>query len=69
LKRKKGIGRKPYLSTCISPCPVDSLSAGDSPTGTDVFSRAFLTLYGLTGIPSACTNEVPNRRFNLAPTM
>lgn len=47
-------GIEPYLSTCISPCPVDSLSSGRSPTGVDVFSRALLTLYGLTGIPSAC---------------
>lgn len=46
-----------YLSTCISPCPVDSLSSGRLPTGIHVFSRAVLTLYGLTIIPSAYHGE------------
>ena len=51
---QKGAGDNLYLSICISPSPVDNLSSGKLPIGTHVFSRAFRTLYGLTGIPSAC---------------
>ncbi len=55
--------RKSYLSTCISPCPVVSLSSGKPPTGTAVFSRAFLTLYGLTGMPSACLENITHQKL------
>lgn len=55
--RSEGPDQKSNLSTCISPTPVDSFSSGRLPIGTDVFSRAFLTLYGLTGIPSACQKQ------------
>ena len=51
-------GKISNLSTCISPCPTDNLSSGESPIGTDVFSRAFLTLYGLTGIPTSCVQII-----------
>lgn len=55
-----------YLSTCINPRPVESVSSSPSPTGIAVFSSAFLTLYGLTGIPSACKKKQKDSIYSFA---